>query len=153
MKPMADTALVPKNLGSFFFLSTLQVFCCIIWFQIQYVSWGFSLCQCMCLCIFMCFLWFFLWLSFLLDRYGPKGKPYTTVLLNETMKWLLMIICYSSRLVSFSGIIREVSFYSRWEQIQRTTTGCVQRVRDLETPVPNRMSPSNLSSWGSGHFA
>lgn len=50
------------------------------------------------------------------------------------VKWLLMTFCYTYRSVSCSAIIREASSCSRWEQIQRSTTGlCSESERPWNT--------------------
>lgn len=85
-----------------------------------------------------------------LDRLWPSGKPSTIILLKEHSYKMTSsdIFCYIHTLVSCSVIIKEaVSYCSRWELIERPTTGQYVECKTGHSAL-NGMSSSNPKPQG-----
>ena len=92
---------------------------------------------------------------------SPGTQDKTKILLfsynKVAIKWLLVILCYTHRSRPFSGIIRETSSCSQWDQIQRTIANhygergevqiggfhLIPSLRTQEIPWKKRLKDSN----------
>ena len=67
----------------------------------------------------------------------------------KSMKWFLIIFCYTHRYVSFPLVIREVFLSSRWEHIQRPISKHYVSIRYLLSEL-GRVCRSQRQWWAPG---